>query len=99
MMHGELREGPKALTVIALPRGRFRSLFLFCDNNRQNMLPVDLRIALFHHGYGGFQVRPAYTLDGSSGPMEIKFEDAEHIGGVSIERQDEGDVHVAWTVL
>lgn len=102
-MYGELREGPKALTVIALPRGRFRTLVLFCDNNRQNLLPVELRVAFWHCEYG-FQIRRQVLLDGAKGPLEIQFGDSKHIshedmGGVSIERQDEGDVHVAWTVL
>jgi hypothetical protein len=103
MMYGELREGPKALTVIALPRGRFRTLVLFCDNNRQNMLPVELRVAFWHNEYG-FQVRNPVLLDGSKGPVEIQFGNShkishEDMGGISIERQDEGEVHVGWTVL
>lgn len=97
MMYGDLREGEKALTVIALPRGRFRTITLFCDSPRQNRDPVELRLAVYHYEYG-FQVQPI-LLDGTKGPIEIKFTDPEHIGGVSIERQDAGDVHVAWAVL
>lgn len=103
MMHGQLREGAKALTVIALPRGRFRTLVLFCDNYRQDRLPVELRVAFWHNEYG-FQVRNPVLLDGAKGPIEIQFGNSQKIshedmGGISIERRDDGDVHVAWTVL
>lgn len=105
MMYGTLLEGPKALTVIALPRGRFRTLSLFCDNYRQNLRPVELRVAFWHHEYG-FQVRNPVMLDGAKGPVEVQFGNSlkishEDMGGISIERRDEGEdsnVRVAWTV-
>jgi hypothetical protein len=102
-MYGELREGPKALTVIALPRGKYRTLILFCDNNRQNLLPAELRVAFWHTEYG-FQVRNPVLVDGAKGPVEIQFGESRSIhnsnmNGISIERQDEGDVHVSWTVM
>jgi len=98
MMYGELREGEKALTVIALPRGRFRRLTLFCDSNRQDLYPTWLRVALYNYEHGFQSER--YLLDGSKGPTEIVFDDPENIGGVSIERiRDAGDVHVAWSVV
>lgn len=102
MMHGQLLEGPKALTVIALPRGRFRTLVLFCDNYIESKMPVELRVAFWHTEYG-FQVRNPVLLDGSKGPVEIQFGNSrkishEDMGGISIRREDEGDVPVAWTV-
>lgn len=97
MMYGDLREGEKALTVIALPRGRYRTLTLFCDSTRQDMYATDLRVALYHYEYG-FQAE-RYRLDGTNGPLEIAFKDPEHIGGVSIERRGGDGVHVAWAVV
>jgi hypothetical protein len=97
MMYGELREGEKALTVIALPRGRFRTLTLFCDSTRQDLYATEIRVALYHCEYG-FQAE-RYHLDGTKGPLEITFKDPEHIGGISIERQKQNDVHIAWAVV
>jgi hypothetical protein len=96
MMHGDLREGDKALTVIALPRGRFRTLTLFCDSTRQDKYATEIRVALYHYEYG-FQAE-RYHLDGTNGPLEIPFKDHQHIGGISIERRNGNDVHVAWAV-
>lgn len=96
MMYGDLREGPKAVTVVALPRGRYQRLTLFCDSTREDKDPTEIRVALYHHEYG-FQAE-RYLLDGAKGPVEIKFTDPQHIGGISFERRDKGDVHVAWAV-
>jgi hypothetical protein len=96
MMYGELREGEKALTVIALPRGRFRTLTLFCDSTRQDMYATEIRVAFYHCEYG-FQAE-RFHLDGTKGPLEIVFKDPEHIGGISVERRSGNDVHVAWAV-
>jgi hypothetical protein len=96
MPYGQLAEGPKAITPISLPKGRFKSIGFMCDNGLQGLPPAQLRVGVFH-GAGNWQVAQV-TVDSTKDLAAVVFTDPGNTTGISVQRSDNGDVHVAWEV-
>ncbi|MGI8333923.1 glycoside hydrolase domain-containing protein [Actinomadura scrupuli] len=91
---GRLAEGAQAITPIALPRGRYKTIGFTADNNLQGLPPAELRVAV--HQAGSWHLATA-TVD-SGGQTVVTFPDPGTTDGISVRREDAGDVHVAWEV-
>lgn len=97
MMHGTLINGHYAVTPIAVPPGRYRTLILFGDNGRQKLLPAELRVSIYRDGYGFDTQR--VLLDSAKGAVEINLTDHTLVEGISIQREDVGAVNVSWVLV
>lgn len=97
MPYGQLAEGAQAITPIALPKGKFKTIGFSCDNGLQQLPPAQLRVAL-HHGNGNWQIVTKVNVDAAKGQTVITFTDPANTDGISVRREDKGDVHVAFEV-
>lgn len=95
MPYGQLDEGPKAITPIALPKGRYKTIGFIADNGLQQLPPASLRVAINHGGHWFVQT---VTVDSAKGQTVVTFTDPGNTVGISVRREDAGDVHVAWEV-
>ncbi|MDX6427944.1 MAG: hypothetical protein QOE54_310 [Streptosporangiaceae bacterium] len=93
---GRLNEGPQAVTPIALPKGRYKTVGFVCDNALQGKPPALLRVAT-GTGAGTWQSEQV-TVDSTQGQTVVTFPDAGNTVGLSVRREDDGDVAVAWEV-
>ncbi|MCW2919760.1 MAG: N-acetylmuramoyl-L-alanine amidase family 2 [Actinomycetia bacterium] len=96
MPYGQLAEGPKAITPISLPRGRYKTIGFIADNGLQNLPAATLRVAV-NHGANAWKVDKV-TVDSTKGQTVVTFTDPGNTAGISVRREDAGDVHVAWEV-
>lgn len=94
--YGQLAEGPKAITPVALPKGRYKTIGFIADNGLQGLPPAQLRVAV-NHGPGLWKV-DVVTVDSSKAQAVVTFTDQPNTVGISIRREDAGDAHVAWEV-
>ncbi|MCW2887854.1 MAG: hypothetical protein JWL58_4716, partial [Streptosporangiaceae bacterium] len=94
--YGQLAEGQGAITPISLPKGRYKTIGFIADNGLQNLPPAALRVAVYHGG-GSWKVDQV-TVDSSKGQAVVTFTDPGNTSGISVRREDAGDVHVAWEV-
>lgn len=95
MPYGQLSEGAEAITPISLPKGRYKTIGLICDNGLQGLPPAQLRVAI--HGGNGWTLHPT-KVDSTTGQAVVAFPDPAATDGISVQRLDKGDVHVAWEV-
>lgn len=95
-MNGQLAEGPEAITPIALPKGRYKTIGFIADNGLQLLPLATLRVAV-NHGGGSWKV-DTVTVDSAKGQTVVIFTDPGNTAGISVRREDAGDVHVAWEV-
>jgi hypothetical protein len=91
---GRLGEGPQVVTPIALPKGRYQTAGFVCDNGLQGKPPARLRVAICT-GAGSWRVEQV-TVDSTQGQTVVTFADPGGTVGLSVRREDDGDVHVAW---
>jgi hypothetical protein len=96
MPYGQLNDGQGAITPISLPRGRYHTIGFIADNGLQGLPSAQLRVAI-HHGGGSWQVEEV-SVDSSKGQTVISFSDPANTDGISIRRDDAGQVNVAWEV-
>jgi hypothetical protein len=96
MPYGQLAEGQHAITPISLPRGRYKTIGFTADNGLQNLPPAQLRVAVYHGG--GTWKTDTITVDSSKDQTVVTFTDPGNTSGISVRREDAGDVHVAWEV-
>lgn len=96
MPYGQLAEGAQAITPISLPRGRYKTIGFIADNGLQALSPAQLRVAVSQGG-GNWHVEQI-TVDSSKGQAVLVFPDPANTDGISVRREDTGDVHVAWEV-
>jgi hypothetical protein len=94
MPYGQLAEGQGAITPISLPKGRYKTIGLIADNGLQNLPAASLRLAVYH---GSWKV-DTVTVDSAKGQTVVTFTDPGNTSGISVRREDAGDVHVAWEV-
>jgi hypothetical protein len=96
---GLLSDGPQAVTPIALPRGRYKTVGFVCDNGLQGRPPARLRVAVgTGSGSVGSWHAEEVTVDSAQGQTVITFSDPGTTVGLSVRREDDGDVRVAWQV-
>ncbi|MGI8333494.1 hypothetical protein ACRYCC_26375 [Actinomadura scrupuli] len=96
MPYGQLADGPGAITPIALPKGRFKTIGFTADNGLQSLPPAALRVAVYHGG-GAWKVDHV-MVDSTKGQTVVTFTDPADTSGISVRREDAGDVHVAFEV-
>jgi lysozyme len=97
MPYGQLSEGKDAITPIALPKGKYKSLGFTCDNGLQDLPSATIRVAL-HSAAGGWdQIVASQVIDSSKGQTVIAFKSTD-VDGVSVQRLDDGDVHIAYEI-
>lgn len=96
MPNGLLAEGAQAITPIALPKGRYKTIGFIADNGLQGLPPAKLRVAVYHGG-GAWRV-DTVTVDSAKGQTVVTFTDPADTSGISVRREDAGDVHVAFEV-
>ncbi|MGI8336165.1 hypothetical protein ACRYCC_40005 [Actinomadura scrupuli] len=96
MPYGQLAEGQGAITPISLPKGRYKTIGFIADNGLQSLPPAALRVAVYHGG-GAWKVDQV-TVDSTKGQTVVTFTDPADTSGISVRREDAGDVHVAWEV-
>lgn len=96
MPYGQLAEGPQAITPIALPRGRYKMVGFVADNGLQGLPPAQLRVGMSLDD-GSWQVE-FVSVDSAAGQTVVFFPAPAHTGGLSVRREDAGDVHVAWGI-
>lgn len=98
MPYGKLEEGADAITVVSLPEGRYKTIGFVADNGLQSKPPAALRVAVLHAGGKWQVISPNVVVDSAKGQNTVTFSDPAHVAGVSIQRKDAGDVHVAYEV-
>ncbi len=96
MPYGQLAEGQGAITPISLPKGRYKTIGFICDNGLQKLPPAKLRVAI-HQGNGVWKIYTP-TVDSAKGQAVVTFPTPATTDGISVRREDAGNVHVAWEV-
>jgi hypothetical protein len=96
MPYGQLAEGPQAITPISLPQGRYKTIGFIADNGLQQLPPAKLRVGISLDD-GSWQVE-FVSVDSATGQAVVVFPSPAQTGGLSVRREDAGDVHVAWEV-
>jgi hypothetical protein len=96
MPYGQLTEGRLAVTPISLPKGKYKTIGFVGDNGLQQLPPSALRVAV-HQGGGVWKLFTP-TVDSSKGQAVVTFPTPATTDGISVRREDAGDVHVAWEV-
>lgn len=96
MPTGLLTDGANAITPIALPRGRYKTIGFIADNGLQGLAGAQLRVAV-HQGVGNWHIEHV-TVDSAKGQAVIVFPDQANTDGISVQRSDGGTVHVAYEV-
>jgi len=95
MPTGHLADGQDAITPIALPRGRYKTIGFTCDNGLQGLPAAALRVAV--HRKAGWHTEHV-TVDSAKGQTVITFDDAATTDGISVQRSDAGTVHIGYEV-
>lgn len=94
-MHGGiLFNGSQAVTPISLPKGKYRTIGFIADNGLQNLPPAQLRVAI-HQGGDNWHVETV-TVDSKKGQTVVTFPDQKNADGISVRREDGGNVFVAY---
>lgn len=101
MPNGQLNEGlgttgKGAITPIAIPKGCYKQISFIADNGLQGLPPAPLRVAV-NHGGGHWTLHPV-TVDSAKDAPVVTFPDPANTVGISVRREDQGDVHVAWEI-
>jgi hypothetical protein len=93
MLYGELNTGANALTVITFPTTKAGAIGFGCDNGLQKLPPAKLRVAV--RDAKGWDVQHV-VVDSEKGKTVVHFRDRKTADMVSIQREDDGQVRVAW---
>ncbi len=96
MPTGLLSDGSKAITPISLPKGRYKTIGFIADNGLQGLPPAQLRVAI-HQGGGSWHTEQV-SVDSHKGQTVVHFPDVANTDGISVRREDAGDVHIAYEV-
>jgi GH25 family lysozyme M1 (1,4-beta-N-acetylmuramidase) len=96
MPYGQLAEGKGAITPIALAKGKYKTFGAIGDNGLQVLPAAALRVAV--HDAKGWHVTKGVIVDSAKGQRVVTFTDPATTDGLSVQREDAGDVHVAWEV-
>ncbi|MEU5881050.1 peptidoglycan-binding protein [Spirillospora sp. NPDC047279] len=91
--YGQLNNGPAALTPISLHPGDVSNIGFWGDNGILQLPPAKLRVAV-HDAKGWYS--ELLEVDSSKSKPWIKFRDAKTTDGISIRREDDGTVPIAW---
>lgn len=91
--YGLLTDGPAAITPISVHPGDVGSIGFVCDNGLAGLPPAKLRVAI--HDKGGWYAEHL-TVDSAAPKPWLKFRDAKTTDGISVQREDDGAVPVAW---
>lgn len=104
VQYGQLKNGPGAKDVFAVPQGSGTNIAFGADNGLQNLPPALIRVAIRDKdGWDVHQISVDGMPVGKNGkpnPVQtvVKFRDPKTTGIISIRREDTGDVNVGWEV-
>lgn len=93
---GQLNDGAQAITLVSLPKGRYKTIGFLADNGLQGLPPAQLRVAV-HQGGASWHL-DTVMVDSTKGQTVVTFPNPANTDGVSIRREDAGGVHVGWEV-
>jgi len=96
MPNGMLLDGANAVTPISLPKGRYKTIGFIADNGLEKMPPAKLRVAI-HQGGGSWHLEEV-TVDSAKGQAVVTFPNQAATDGISVRREDDGTLHVAYEV-
>ncbi len=96
MPNATLAEGHGTITPISLPKGRYHTIGFIADNGLQGLPAAKLRVAI-HDGGGHWQVENV-EVDSAKGQTVVTFANPAGADGISVQREDEGNVHVGYEV-
>lgn len=91
--YGQLADGQGFITPISIHPGDVAAIGFIADNGLQGLPPAKLRVAI--HDAKGWHVERIEVDSAKSKPW-IKFPDPGTTDGLSVAREDDGAVHVAW---
>lgn len=91
--YGLLTDGPAAITPISIHPGDVSSIGFWCDNDLADLPAAKLRVAI-HDAKGWYAEH--LTVDSTTAKPWIKFRDAKTTDGLSVQREDDGAVPVAF---
>lgn len=91
--YGQLNTGPNAVTPISLHPGDVGAIGFIGDNGIAQKPPAKLRVAV--HDKAGWYSREV-TVDSTKAKAWFDFRDEKTTDGVSVVREDDGSVPVAW---
>lgn len=95
MPYGNLNNGVNAITAISLHKGSYNAIGFFGDNGLQGKPPAKLRVAV--HDKNGWDIHHL-VVDSTKDKPWFKFRDPATTDGVSVQREDAGDVILGWDV-
>lgn len=90
---GQLADGAGAITPISIRGGSCTAVGFAADNGLQQLPAAKLRVAI--HDAHGWDVHHL-VADSAKPKTWIKFRDAGTTDEISVQREDDGAVHVAW---
>ncbi|GAA2617775.1 CHAP domain-containing protein [Actinomadura fulvescens] len=91
--YGQLNNGPAAVTPISIHPGDASSIGFWGDNGIQQLPPANIRVAV-HDARGWYS--EILVVDSAKSKPWIRFRDPKTTDGVSVRREDDGAVAVAW---
>ncbi|GAA3957691.1 hypothetical protein GCM10023085_45240 [Actinomadura viridis] len=91
--YGQLTDGPSAITPISLHPGDVGAIGFVGDNDLAKLPPAKLRVAV-HDAKGWYAQH--IVVDSTRPKPWFKFRDPTTTDGVSVQREDDGAVPVAW---
>jgi hypothetical protein len=96
MPTGPINNGHQAITPISLPKGRYKTIGFIADNGLQGLPPARLRVAV-HQG-GGTWHTEVVAVDSHKGQTVVHFPNVANTDGISVRREDDGNVLVSYEV-
>ena len=93
MPFGQLTDGAQAITPISIPKGKYSAIGFLGDNGLQGKPPAKIRVAV-HSAAHGWHVEHL-VVDSTQPKTWISFPQSD-TDGVSVQREDDGSVAVAW---
>lgn len=94
MPYGRLDNGPKAITPISLPAGSAKAIGFGGDNGLQVLPAALLRVAV--HDKNGWHVSHGVKVDSAAKKAVVHFADPATTDEISVQREDDGAVNIAW---
>lgn len=94
MQFGQLNNGPQAITPISLPQGKYSAVGFVADNGLASAAAPKLRVAV-HVGVDNWQIHEV-TVDSTKAKTVVVFSEKALTDGISVRREDDGAVPVAY---
>ena len=94
VLFGQVATGHGEVTPIGWPKGSCKAIGFLADNGLEALPAPSLRVAV--HDATGWHVHHGVLVDSAKGKAVVTFTDPATTDGVSVCREDDGAVAVAW---